>query len=123
MNGPRRCGACGDSALVFALTSMVQRDLRAMLRSSILMHGTGVCGGRGGRSRASCGGAFRFDRNGARDCGPEFAVDALEARAGSVGLIRAGGRARAFPRLAASFALFGAAGVGMRGRQDLLPTT
>ena len=40
-------------------------------------------------------------------------MTSLEARVGPVRFTQPGGRAQAFPRLTAAFALFGAAGVGM----------
>lgn len=104
------------SALVFALLSLVQRDLDGLLRTSLLMHG--------GMLFAAVGAAGRGHHVAALFvaltmclalAGLSLTVLALEARVGKVSLLQARGRARAFPRLAAAFGFFGAAGVGMPG--------
>ena len=104
------------SALVYALMSLVQRDLDGLLRTSLLMHG--------GMMFAAIGAAGRGHHVAALFvtltmtlalAGLSLSVLALEARVGKVGLQRPSGRARAFPRLAAAFGFFCAAGVGMPG--------
>lgn len=104
------------SALVFALLALVMRSLDGMLRASMLMHG--------GLLLAAVGAAGKGHQVAALFvaltmtlalAGFSLCVLALEARVGKVWLLQAGGRARAFPRLAAAFGFFGAAGVGMPG--------
>ncbi len=104
------------SALLFALISLVQRDLDGLLRSSMLMHGGLLLAALGAAARGHPVAAlFVALTMTLALAGLSLTVLAIEARVGKVKWLNATGRARAFPRLAAAFGLFGAAGVGMPG--------
>ncbi|MGE0862192.1 MAG: proton-conducting transporter membrane subunit [Gammaproteobacteria bacterium] len=104
------------SALVFALIALVARSLDGMLRASMLMHGGLLLAATGAAGRGHQAAAlFVVLSMVLALAGFSMCVLALEARVGKVSLLHAGGRARAFPRLASAFGFFGAAGVGMPG--------
>ncbi len=104
------------SALIFALVTLVQSDLRGLLINTTLMHGGLVLAALGAAGRGHHVAALFVSLSTVLAMsGLGTAVEAVEARSGNVELGRAGGRARSFPRLAAAFAVFGAAGVGMPG--------
>jgi NADH-quinone oxidoreductase subunit M len=105
-----------SSALVFGLTSLVQRDLDGLLRASMLMHGGLMIAATGAAGKGHAIAALFVSLSMTLAVvGLCVMVLALEARVGKVALVHPGGRARAFPRLAAAFGFFGAAGVGMPG--------
>ena len=91
------------ATLLPALAALVQRDLRGLYRCTVAMHGGMLLALL--VSVTTCLGV----------CGFGLMVSALEQRAGRVSLEGLGGRFRAFPRLGAAFAFFGACGVGMPG--------
>jgi len=105
-----------SSALIFGLTSLVQRNLDGLLRASMLMHGGLMIAATGAAGKGHAVAALFVSLSMTLAVvGLCLMVLALEARVGKVTLLRPGGRARAFPRLAAAFGFFGAAGVGMPG--------
>jgi NADH-quinone oxidoreductase subunit M len=109
------------SALLFALVSLVQRDLDGLLRASMLMHGGMMLAAAGAAGRGHYVAALFVSLTMTLAlAGLSLTVLALEARVGKVGLQQACGRARSFPRLAAAFGLFGAAGVGMPGTSGFI---
>lgn len=102
--------------LLPGLMALVQPDLRGFYRAATGMHGGMVVAALGASGRGHSAAALMVILTTAIALGGlGLMVDALEARAGSVRLTTAGGRVQAFPRLAAAFALFGAAGVAMPG--------
>ena len=105
-----------SSALIFGLTSLVQRNLDGLLRASMLMHGGLMIAATGAAGKGHAVAALFVSLSMTLAVvGLCLMVLALEARVGKVTLLHPGGRARAFPRLAAAFGIFGAAGVGMPG--------
>lgn len=109
-----RLGAA--TALVFALISLARSSLAGLLQGSTLMHGGLLFAAVGAAGRGHHAAAlFACVTMAVAVGGLAFMVLALQARVGAVSLQVAGGRGRAFPRLAAAFAFLGAAGVGMPG--------
>jgi NADH-quinone oxidoreductase subunit M len=105
-----------SSSLAFGLTSLVQRDLDGLLRASMLMHGGLMIAATGAAGKGHAVAALFVSLSMTLAVvGLCLMALALEARVGKVLLQRPGGRARSFPRLAAAFGFFGAAGVGMPG--------
>lgn len=99
-----------------ALTTLVQRDLRGLYRGTTAMHGGMLLAGMGAASLGNFAAALLVAvAMGLALGGLGLAIVALESRVGRVEFAGPGGRARAFPRLAAAFALFGGAGVGLPG--------
>ena len=104
------------STLGFALVALAQLTLRRLLRASMLMHGgmlfaaVGAAGN--GHHAAAMFVAVTF---GLALSGFAIMLAAFEARVGPLTQLGPGGRARAFPRLAAAIAIFGAAAVGLPG--------
>lgn len=104
------------STLGFALVALAQRTLRGLLRASMLMHGgmlfaaVGAAGS--GHHAAAMFVAVTF---GLALSGFAIMLASFEARVGPLTQPGPGGRARAFPRLAAAVAIFGAAAVGLPG--------
>ncbi|MES2624799.1 MAG: proton-conducting transporter membrane subunit [Pseudomonadota bacterium] len=103
--------------LLYALTALAQRELGGLLRSSTLMHAGMLYAAVGAGARGHYGAALLVTVTLVFALGGlSLTISALEARLGKISLLGpAVGRARAFPRLAAAFAFFGAAGVGMPG--------
>lgn len=102
--------------LLPGVMALVQPDLRGFYRTATGMHGGMVVAALGASGRGHSAAALMVILTTALALGGlGLMVDALEARAGTVRLDAAGGRVQAFPRLAAAFALFGAAGVAMPG--------
>lgn len=102
--------------LIPALMSLVQRDLRGFLRNAAVMHGGMVLAAVGAAGRGHAAAALMVVLTTAFAVGGlGLTVAALEARVGAVALPGPGGRVQGFPRLAAAFALFAAAGVAMPG--------
>ncbi len=103
--------------LLPGLVALVQPDLRQFLRSAAVMHGGMVVAAIGASGRGHAAAAVMVVVTTALAVGGlALLVQALEARAGTVRLDGGpGGRVQAFPRLAAGFAIFGAAGVAMPG--------
>jgi NADH-quinone oxidoreductase subunit M len=107
-----RLGA--GATLIAALISLVGRDVRDWLRSSMVMHAgllfTAVGAAGSGHYTAALLEAITLAL---ALGGMGIVVAGLEERCGRVALTGLGGRARSLPRLCAAFAVFGAAGVGM----------
>lgn len=99
-----------------ALLTLVQTDLRGFYRGTMSMHGGMLLAAVGTASLGNFGaGLLVAITMGLSLGGLGLVIALLEERAGPVSLTTPGGRARAFPRLAASFAIFGGAGVAMPG--------
>ncbi len=104
------------AALAAALVTLVQRDLRGFYRSTTVMHGALLIAGLGAATRGNFAAALLVAVTvGLALGGLAMLIASLEARVGPVSLAGPGGRAGAFPRLAAAFACFGGAGVGLPG--------
>jgi NADH:ubiquinone oxidoreductase subunit 4 (subunit M) len=102
--------------LVPGLLALVQRDLRGFFRAASMMHGGMVIAALGASGRGHAAAALMVAITTALALGGlGLMVSALEARTGPALIAGPGGRVQALPRLAAAFALFGAAGVAMPG--------
>ncbi len=100
--------------IVPALMALVQRDLRGLYRSSTAMHGGMLLAAIGAASLDNYAAALLVAVTlGLALGGLGLTLHALEERVGPVQYSGPGGRIQAFPRLAAAFAVFGAAGVGL----------
>lgn len=114
--GPALVRYGAAAALVGALMTVVQRDLRGFYRSTTVMHGGLLIAGIGAASRGNFAAALLVAVTiGLALGGLAMLISSLEARVGPVTFGDGGGRAGAFPRLAAAFAFFGGAGVGLPG--------
>jgi NADH-quinone oxidoreductase subunit M len=104
------------ACFVAALMTLVQRDLRGLYRGTTAMHGGMLFAGMGAASLGNFAAALLVAvAMGLALGGLGLVITSLEARVGPVSFAGPGGRAPVFPRLAAAFALFGAAGVGLPG--------
>jgi NADH-quinone oxidoreductase subunit M len=104
------------STIGFALVALVQRTLRGLLRASTLMHGGMLFAAVGAAGRGHEAAALLVAVTLALALGGfGLMLAAFEARVGPLGELGPGGRARAFPRLAAAVAIFGGAAVGLPG--------
>jgi NADH-quinone oxidoreductase subunit M len=102
--------------LLPALMALVARTVRDLYRATVITHGGMLLMAVGAAGHGHYAAAlFAALTMGLAMGGLGLTVAALEARAGEVSLARLGGRVQAFPGLAASFAIFGAAGVGLPG--------
>ena len=102
--------------LVPALMVTVQRDLRGLYRGSTAMHGGMLLAALGAASLDNYAAALLVAVTlGLALGGLGLMLTSLEERVGPVQYSGPGGRIQAFPRLAACFVLFGAAGVGLPG--------
>lgn len=109
-----RVGA--GAALLAAVITLVQRDLRGFVRGTTAMHGGMLLAAIGTASIGNFGAALLVAVTmGLAIGGLGIVTGALEARVGAVDFNDRGGRVAAFPVLAATFALFGGAGVGLPG--------
>lgn len=104
-------------ALLFALTALAQRELGGLFRTSTVMHAGMLVAAVGAGGRGHFGAALLVAVTIVLALsGLALMQSSLEARVGKVPMTGpALGRARAFPRLAAAFAFFAAAGVGLPG--------
>ncbi|MEY4643152.1 MAG: hypothetical protein RLZZ227_3146 [Pseudomonadota bacterium] len=104
-------------ALMYALTALAQAELGGLFRASTLMHAGMLFAAVGAGGRGHFGAALLVAVTIVLALsGLALTQSALEARVGKVSLRGPSvGRARAFPRLAAAFAFFAAAGVGLPG--------
>ncbi|MGV3590415.1 MAG: proton-conducting transporter membrane subunit [Gammaproteobacteria bacterium] len=104
-------------ALLYALIALAQRDLAGLFRTSTLMHAGMLMAAVGAGGRGHFGAALLVAVTIVLALsGLALMQSALEARVGRVLLYGTPqGRARAFPKLAAAFAFFAAAGVGLPG--------
>ncbi len=109
---PYGAAACMAGALLTA----VQTDLRGFYRGTMSMHGGMLLAAIGTASLGNfAAGLLVAITMGLSLGGLGLVIALLEERTGPVSLSSPGGRARAFPRLAGAFALFGGAGVAMPG--------
>lgn len=107
-----RLGAA--ATLVAGLISLVGRDVRDWLRSSMVMHAGMLFCAVGAAGNGHYAAALLEAITLALALGGMgIVVAGLEERCGRVELQGLGGRARSLPRLCAAFAVFGAAGVGL----------
>jgi NADH:ubiquinone oxidoreductase subunit 4 (subunit M) len=104
------------ACFVAALMTLVQRDLRGLYRGTTAMHGGMLLAGMGAASLGNFAAALLVAvAMGLALGGLGVVITSLESRVGPVSFAGPGGLARTFPRLAAAFALFGGAGVGLPG--------
>jgi len=102
--------------LLPGLMALVQPDLRGYLRTATAMHGGMILAALGAAGRGHEAAALMVMLTTTFALGGlGLSIASLEARVGPVSLVARGGRVQAFPRLAAAFALFAAAGVAMPG--------
>lgn len=113
---PALVGYGGASMLLFALISLVARDLRRLYVNSTLMHGGMLCAAVGAAGRGHFGAAMLVAITMVLALGGfHMMLSAFAARVDMASARDFAGRARAFPRLAASLAFFGGAAVGLPG--------
>jgi NADH-quinone oxidoreductase subunit M len=106
----------GASMLGFAIAALTARDLRALYVHSTLMHGGMLVAAVGAAGRGHVGAAILVVITMVLAlAGFHVMLGAFEARVGGRDAPDFAGRARAFPRLAASLAFFGGAAVGLPG--------
>lgn len=104
------------ATLVGALVTLAQRDLRGFYRGTTIAHGGMLLAAVGTASLDTFAAALLVAVTiGLALGGLGTLIVALEARVGAVIFSGPGGRAGPFPRLAAAFAIFGGAGVGLPG--------
>jgi NADH-quinone oxidoreductase subunit M len=104
------------STLAFALVALVQRTLHGLLRASMLMHGGMLFAAVGAAGRGHHAAALLVAITlGLALSGFGLMLASFEARVGPLSQLAPGGRARAFPRLAAAVTVFGGAAVGLPG--------
>ena len=104
------------AAIGAALITLVQKDLRGFYRGTTTMHGGMVLAAIGTASYGGFAAALLvMVTMGLALGGIGIMTSALESRVGPVSFSGPGGRVLAFPVLAAAFALFGGAGVGLPG--------
>ncbi len=99
-----------------ALMALVQRDVRGFYRCAATMHGGIMMAAIGVASLGNFAAALLVTvATGLALGGLGMMITALEDRTGAVSFSAGGGYSAAFPRLAALFAFFGGAGVGLPG--------
>lgn len=104
------------AAILGALLSIVQRDLRGFYRATTSMHGGLILAAVGAASHDNFAAALLVTVAGALSLGGlGIVTTSIEERVGRVTFDQPGGRAAVFPRMAVAFALFGAAGVAVPG--------
>ena len=104
------------AAIIAAMITLVQRDLRGFYRGTMAMHGGMLLAALGTASIGNYGAALLVAVTmGLALGGLGIMVGALEERVGAVRFSGPGGRIGAFPRLTMAFVLFGGAGVGLPG--------
>jgi len=109
------------SMLAFGLISLAQRDLGGLFRASTLMHGGMLFASVGAAGRGHYAAALIVAVTMALALnGFSMMLSALEARSGSIASLLGGGRARDFPRMAASILFFGGAAVGLPGTSGFI---
>lgn len=102
--------------LLAALMTIVQRDLRGFYRGTTAMHGGMLMAALGAAAVGNFAAALLVAVTvGLALGGLGMMITSLEERVGPVGYHGPGGRAGAFPVLAACFIFFGGAGVGLPG--------
>lgn len=109
------------SMLAFGLIAIVQRDLLGLFRTSTLMHGGMLFAAVGSAGRGHYAAALIVAITMSMALtGFSIVLTALEARSGPIPLLQGGGRARAFPRMAACLLFFGGAAVGLPGTSGFI---
>ena len=109
------------SMLVFGLISLAQADLGGLFRASTLMHGGMLFAAVGAAGRGHYAAALIVAITMALALnGFSSMLSALEARSGAIASLVGGGRARGFPRMAASILFFGGAAVGLPGTSGFI---
>lgn len=104
------------AAIAAALLTLVQKDLRGFYRGTTAMHGGMVFAAVAAASLGNFAAALLVTVTmGLALGGLGMMITSLEERVGPVGFDGPGGRVGTFPKLAAAFALFGGAGVGLPG--------
>jgi NADH-quinone oxidoreductase subunit M len=104
------------ACLLAALMTLVQRDLRGFYRGTTTMHGGMLLSALGAAAFGNFAAALLVTVTvGLALGGLGMMLTSLEERVGPARYAGPGGRAGAFPVLAACFALFGGAGVGLPG--------
>ena len=95
------------SMLAFGLISLAQRNLAGLFRASTLMHGGMLFAAVGASGRGHYAAALIVAITMAFALtGFSIMLSALVARSGALDALQSGGRAQAFPRMAASLAVF-----------------
>lgn len=113
---PVLVGYGAAAALTGALLALAQRDLRGFYRATTAMHAGMLMAALGAAAVGNFAAALLVAVTiGLALGGLGMMVTSLEERVGPVDYAGPGGRAGAFPVLAAAFALFGGAGVGLPG--------
>jgi len=119
--GPWLVAYGAGAAIVAALLTIVQRDLRGFYRGTTSMHAGMLLAALGTASLGNFGAALLVAVSmGLALGGLGMMITSLEERVGAVGFAGPGGRGVTFPRLAVLFAFFGAAGVGMPGTSSFV---
>ncbi len=109
------------SMLAFGFVSIAQRELGGLFRASTLMHGGMLFAAVGAAGRGHYAAALIVAITMALALtGFSIMLTALEARSGPLASLQGGGRARAFPRMAACLAFFGGAAVGLPGTSGFI---
>ncbi|MEO7362057.1 MAG: proton-conducting transporter membrane subunit, partial [Gemmatimonadaceae bacterium] len=109
------------SMLTFGLIALAQRELGGLFRASTLMHGGMLFAAVGAAGRGHYAAALIVAITMALALnGFSVVLSALEARSGSIASLPGGGRARDFPRMAASILFFGGAAVGLPGTSGFI---
>ena len=104
------------ATLTAALMTLVQRDLRGLYRGTTAMHGGMLMAAVGAASLDNFAAALLVAvAMGLALGGLGLMITSLEERVGPVSFHGPGGRAGGLPKLAAAFAVFGGAGVGLPG--------
>lgn len=113
---PWLVGYGAAASLAGALLAVAQRDLRGFYRATTAMHAGMLMAALGAAAVGNFAAALLVAVTiGLALGGLGMMVTSLEERVGPVAYSGPGGRAGAFPVLAAAFALFGGAGVGLPG--------
>ncbi|MEQ1693258.1 MAG: proton-conducting transporter membrane subunit [Gemmatimonas sp.] len=104
------------AAVLAALMTLVQKDLRGFYRGTTAMHGGMLFAAIGAASIGNFAAALLVAVSmGLALGGLGMMITSLEERVGPVMFRGPGGRIGAFPKLAGAFILFGGAGVGLPG--------
>ena len=114
--GPTLVRYGAAAALVGALLTLVQKDLRGYYRGTTAMHGGMLVAAIGAASVGNFAAALLVAVTmGLALGGLGMMVTSLQERVGPVAFAGPGGRAGTFPKLAVAFILFGGASVGLPG--------
>jgi NADH-quinone oxidoreductase subunit M len=109
------------SMLAFALVSLAQRTLPGLYRASTFMHGGMLFAAVGAAARGHYAAALIVSMTMTLSLtGFSLMLSSFEQRVGPLAALGRGGRARAFPRLAAALLFFGGAAVGLPGTSGFI---